>query len=308
MSVSGNIKTALNALGVYRHRLAARPFAGVAVLAYHGVRAAPGTSMRFANLHVTAHRLDEHLRALRGLDCTFISLDEWVRIAAGTRPVPPRAVMITFDDGYRSVLTDGLPVLERHGVPGAVFVCTGPVERQVRFWFDAVAGDAAEAAVERAKTLPYGEWRDLVEKAERPVDAADPHAPLTIAELRQLASHPLVSIGAHTVSHPILANAPRDVQRNEIEGSCASLESWLGTRPSAFAYPNGRPGADYSAATLDVLGRSGIAHAFMTEAAFADPRAAAFEHPRFLMLDGVGGVELAHRVAMAWPRAAGAMA
>ncbi len=304
MLLSGHIKTALSTLGVYRHRLTVEPFAGVAVLAYHGVRAPATMPMHFPNLHVTAARLDEHCRALVSLGCHVLSPADWSRVAAGTMPPPPRAVMLTFDDGYRSVLTHALPVLERHGMPAAVFVCTMPIERQVRFWFDAVAEQGGEAAVERAKTLGYSEWRELVRRAEHRVEAGDPHAPLTIAELQRLASHPLVTIGAHTVSHPILANAPPGVQREEIAGSCAVLRTWLGRSPAIFAFPNGRPGVDYTAATLRALEESGIAHAFTTAPAFANPRAAALEQPRFLMLDDLSGAELAHRLAIAWPRAA----
>jgi peptidoglycan/xylan/chitin deacetylase (PgdA/CDA1 family) len=309
MILPGHIKTALNRLGVYRRRLAAHARPGVAVLAYHGVRPARGAWMHFANLHVTSGRLDDHCRALRDLDCSFLSLADWCRIAAGERPAPPRAVMLTFDDGYRSVLTHALPVLERHGIPAAVFVCTSPIERQVRFWFDAIADEGGEAAVEQAKTLAYGEWRDDVRRAERRVAAGDPHAPLTIRELQQLAAHPLIAIGAHTASHPILAKAPPDVQQEEVEGSRAALRAWLGSTPAAFAYPNGRPRIDYTDATLRVLAEGGTSHAFTTGNAFADPSAAALEHPRFLMLDAVDGVELAHRLAVAWPRtAAGAPA
>jgi peptidoglycan/xylan/chitin deacetylase (PgdA/CDA1 family) len=303
MEIAGGIKSTLHALGVYRHRLARQSFPGVAVLAYHGVRPRASTPMHFANLHVTAERLDEQCRALRRLGCTALSLADWVSIATGTALAPPRAVMITFDDGYRSVLTHALPVLERHAFPATVFVCTSPVERQVRFWFDALAEDGGEAAVAHAKTLAYGDWAGLVRRVERRADGGDPHAPLTIAELQRLASHPLMTIGAHTVSHPILAHAPVHVQRQEIEGSCAALGSWVGAMPGSFAFPNGRPGFDYAPATLRVLEGSGIAHAFTTAAGFADPCAARLEHPRFLMLDAVSGAELAHRLTMLWPRA-----
>jgi peptidoglycan/xylan/chitin deacetylase (PgdA/CDA1 family) len=308
MGISGGIKSTLHALGAYRHRLAVQPYPGVAVLAYHAVRASAATPMHGANLHVTAARLDEHCRALRALDCAPLSLDEWAAVASGRRAAPPRAVMITFDDGYRSVLTDALPVLERHGIPATVFVCTGAVGRQVRFWFDAVAAAEGEEAVERAKALAYGEWRDLAARAERPVGAGDPHAPLTVDELRQLAAHPLIAIGAHTVTHPILAKAPAAVQRDEIAGSCAALRTWIGTAPAAFAYPNGRRGIDYTVDTVRMLGDCGIAHAFRVGDAFAVPRESPLEVPRFLMVDAVSGVELAHRLALAWPRPAGAIA
>lgn len=308
MVIGRSIKQALHAVGIYRRRLAAESFPGTAVLAYHGIRASRSTPMHFANLHVTPDRLDEHCRVLRALDCTMLSLATWDDVAAGRAPAPPRAVMMTFDDGYRSVLTHALPVLERHGIPAVVFVCTSPVERQVRFWFDALAGAHGDAAVEHAKTLAHREWQEAVRGAGRRTDADDPHAPLTVGELQLLAAHPLVSIGAHTMTHPILAKAPLDVQRAEVEGSCTALRSWTGRMPAAFAYPNGRAGLDYTAETRRIVEESGIAHAFAVGDGFADPGGPRYEQPRFLMLDAISGVELAHRLAVSWPRPAGAIA
>lgn len=308
VSIRSRAKRALASLAFYRSRLVPRRFPGVAVLAYHGVRDdgwARGT-MRFEPLHVTASQLDAHCRMLRALGCTVISPAEWMDIASGRREPPPRAVLLTFDDGYRSVLTQALPILERHEMPAAVFVCSGPVERQVRFWFDALAERHGEEAVEQAKALEYATWRARVSTCETAATPGDPHAPLTVDELRRLAAHPLVTIGAHTVSHPILSRAPIDVQRHEIDGCRAALEAWIGYSPVTFAYPNGRPRIDYTAETADVLASCGFRCAFSTDTAFATPVAAPYEVPRFLMLDSVDAAELAHRLAVAWPQAAGA--
>jgi peptidoglycan/xylan/chitin deacetylase (PgdA/CDA1 family) len=304
MGVSQTAKQALQAFGFYRHRLHRDPYTGVAVLAYHGVRDDhwPGGTMSFENLHVAASRLAAHCECLRRLGCSFLSLADWEQIARGLRPLPPRAVLVTFDDGYRNVLTCGLPILERYSIPALVFVSSGPVARQVRFWFDAVASRDGEEAVERAKGLDYDAWRELAMGAEAAVAPGDPHAPLTIEELQRLAAHPLVTIGAHTESHPILARASIGAQRAEIVASRRALESWIGRPVSAFAYPNGRPGADFTAETVEAVSAAGFSHAFTTAPAFADPHAAPLEHPRFLMLDAIDASELAHRLAVSWPR------
>jgi len=302
--VKQTAKRALQAVGYYRRRLQTDPYPGVAVLAYHGVRDdnSPRGSMRFEELHVTVSRLDSHCSVLRRLGCAPLTVADWRAIAAGRRPVPSKGVLLTFDDGYRSVLTHALPILEKHGIPAAVFVCTGPVERRVRFWFDGLAERASEAAVEEAKTLEYTQWRDVATKHEMPATAGDPHAPLSVVELQTLASHPLITIGAHTATHPILAHASADEQRGEIDRSRRSLESWLGTAVSTFAYPNGRPGIDFTPITVDVVKAAGFEHAFAIGASFARPEALPYAHPRFLMLDSVSGAELAHRLALTWPR------
>ncbi|HEV8319438.1 MAG TPA: polysaccharide deacetylase family protein [Vicinamibacterales bacterium] len=303
MRVQEHIKHALDSLGVYRPVLRMHPFAGVAVLVYHGIRADdwPAGTMRHELLHVRARRLDDHCRALRDL-CTPISLAEWRAVAAGQAPAPERPALVTFDDGYRSVLRHALPLLDRHHIPAAVFVCTNPIERQERFWFDTVAELFGEESAEDAKRLEYGAWRALVEQAAMPAAIDDPHAPLTIAELQSLASHPLIDVGAHTVSHPILARAPMDVQRAEIAKSRATLETWLARPVHAFAYPNGRRGVDYSADSIQAVADAGFADAFGVNEAFADPCARRLDSPRFLMHDAITGAELAHRLAVSWPR------
>lgn len=308
MNIREGIKTALESVGFYRSRLQTSPFPGVAVLGYHGVRDDrwPSGSMQFETLHVTASRLDEHCRVLRDLGCTMLTLREWSDIAAGGAP-PPRAVLLTFDDGYRTVLTQALPILERHGMPAAVFACCDPIQRRQRFWFDALAEREGEAAVEILKTLPYDQWRVRVEAAAMPVASDDPHAPLAPEELRQLAAHPLIEIGAHTATHPILACAPLDVQIDEIRRSRRVLEEWLDRPVTSFAYPNGRPGLDYTADTKQEVARCGFDHAFAVWPAFAEPGSdRRFDEPRFLMLASITGPELAHRLAISWPRQIGA--
>ena len=304
MTLRETTKQALQVFGFYRHRLQRSPYPGVAVLAYHGVRddQLPPGSVCFEALHVTASRLASHCECLRALGCSPLSLEDWQEIARGARRLPPRAVLMTFDDGYRNVLTCGLPVLERYGIPAVVFVCTRPVEKQVRFWFDAVAARYGEDAVERAKGLDYAEWRELSDRSEMPAAADDPLAPLTVGELQRLAAHPLIAIGAHTASHPILSRSAAVAQRDEIDESRTALEGWIGRPPSAFAYPNGRPLVDFTPETTALVAASGFTHAFTTHAGFADPVATPFEHPRFLMLDSVDASELAHRLSMSWPR------
>jgi peptidoglycan/xylan/chitin deacetylase (PgdA/CDA1 family) len=188
-------------------------------------------------------------------------------------------------------------------MPAAVFVCSRPVERQVRFWFEAMAQHEGEDAVARAKELDYASWQQVARRYEVPVDGNDPHAPLTIGELQQLAAHPLVSVGAHSMSHPILSRAPIEVQRDEIRGSRLALENWIGAPVTAFAYPNGRPGVDFTPETEGVVAASGMRVGFSTGEQMAHPAGPPFKQPRFMMLDAISATELAHRLAMSWPRA-----
>ncbi len=299
--VGGVAKRALFGAGHYARALATRRFPGIAVLGYHAVVAdhTPRARLPFAALHVDAATLDAHLKLLAA-HCDPLSLDDARAIWAGSTPMPPRAVLVTFDDGHRGVLRLALPLLERHKVPAAVFVCTEPVATGNSFWFDTLARSESEAAVEAAKRQPYIAWRARTERVVLRAAETDPLAPCTVDEVRALAAHPLITLGAHTATHPVLAQAALTDQGDEIVRSLDALAGWTGVRPDALAYPNGRPGIDFSVDTERVAARSGIAVAFSTQPAFAALAGRALARPRFVMLESVDAAELAHRLAYSW--------
>ena len=74
-------------------------------------------------------------------------------------------------------------------------------------------------------------------------DAIDYRSELNCDELRRIASHPLASAGAHTLSHRNVARLLTPEARRELEQSADWLEALTGKRPHAFAYPYGFPAA-----------------------------------------------------------------
>jgi hypothetical protein len=92
------------------------------------------------------------------------------------------------------------------------------------------------------------------------------------------------------------------VQREEILENRAALEAWTGRSVHAFAYPNGRPGVDYSADTVAILRDLGFDFGFTMRPAFATAGEPALERSRFMVVSEVMAPELAHRLAYAWPR------
>lgn len=297
------VKRGLLAAGHYRRALGRSRFPGVVVLGYHGLRrddAAAG-AMAFENLHLRAATFDGHCRVVRDT-CDPISLDDWRAALAGTTPLPPRPVLITFDDGYRSVFTIGAPILKTMGLPAAVFVCSDLVERRRLLWFDDLAAREGESAVEPWKTRAYADWMTACAARTQEVKDDDPRALMTPGEVGELSRQPGIEIGSHTARHPILARATAAEQRAEIEDSRAALARWTGRPVRAFAYPNGRPGVDYTAATVAVLAELGFDIAFTTRPAFATPGEPPFERSRFLVVAEVTPPELAHRLAYAWDR------
>jgi peptidoglycan/xylan/chitin deacetylase (PgdA/CDA1 family) len=89
-----------------------------------------------------------------------------------------------------------------------------------------------------------------------------------------------VEIGAHTVTHPILSKLSPDAAWAEIADSKAALESILGCKVKTFAYPNGRPEKDFTAADVERVRKAGYIGAVTTKWGCATPQADAFEIPR----------------------------
>jgi peptidoglycan/xylan/chitin deacetylase (PgdA/CDA1 family) len=197
-----------------------------------------------------------------------------VRLAAANSGAPPFAVL-TFDDGYRDNLDHALPVLQAHNAPCTVFVTTGFAEGTAPLWWidleeaiarqNAVTVDlpsgrttfAAASAQEKAEAFERIYWalRPGPEEAFRAVVAQlaadagiDPLARtralcLDWAGIRTLAADPLVTIGAHTLTHPMLAKHDEAAARAEMVESKRIIEEKLGRDVRHIAYPVGDPGS-----------------------------------------------------------------
>ena len=293
------LKRTLLSSGYYARRLAHLQFPGVAVLCYHSIRDEGDGGVPFHELHVTASTFERHCKLIAA-HCHPIALAELREARKGTRALPPRAVLVTFDDGYRAVLDLALPILERYKVPAVVFGCSGPIVYGTHFWFDSVYTSAGEHAVLKGRNAPAGEWTAFVEANRSHASPSDRHRPLTVDELRRLAANPLIEVGGHTVTHPTLALMPRDVQEREVGGCRRELAQLVGSPIDAFAYPYGASTVDYSVDTVSIVRRAGFGLGFTTQQGFAALDCPAYEIPRFVMLDSVDEVELAHRLSYAW--------
>jgi peptidoglycan/xylan/chitin deacetylase (PgdA/CDA1 family) len=194
--------------------------------------------------------------------------------------LPPRAVLVTCDDGLLNTLTDMLPVLQSEGVSCLFFVTGSSSGHQPgMLWYEELyllmrakplAGPDLElpsdkggestgtesfqarwwSAVRRASRLDAtsrAAWMGLVRGQCGPIPAFRSEAGserrwrlLNIAELKQLAQAGM-SIGAHTLSHPVLSVCSEEEARREIQEGKNSLERALGRPLWAFAYPFGNP-------------------------------------------------------------------
>ncbi len=301
MPIKETIKSSLHSIGHYQRRLARDKFPGVLVLCYHGIRPdnLPAGSMPFEDLHVRASEFDAHCRLLKET-CHPISLDTWRQAMAGKQPLPDRPVLLTFDDGYRTVYSIARQILLKYLLPAVLFAHSDPIDRRWYFWFDAYGKMANELEVEQKKYLPYHQLQEFCQTLPRAAEEDSPNAPLSIDELKALAATQGIEIGGHSATHSILACATVEEQRDEILRNKQMLERWIGKSMTTFAYPNGQPGKDYNGETVNLLKENGFDLAFTTEYGFAKVNGNPFEVPRFLMLAGISAAELAHRICYSW--------
>ncbi len=271
------IEAGFGVLGAARlHRLAAPALRGLgAVLMFHHVRP-PRAGDGFApngGLSITPAFLDATLTHLASRGYRVVGLDDLLAaLASGRKPDRPLAVL-TFDDGYRDNRDFALPVLERHGAPATFYVTTGFAARTARLWWvelerairraDRVAVTAAgetldlparTAAEKRAawdalyRRLRAGPEDDLLDTVARLRDAGGVDGRALVEadcldwdELVRFAAHPLVTVGAHTLTHPRLAKLAEADARRELAGGKAELEEKLGRPVRHLAYPVGDP-------------------------------------------------------------------
>ncbi|WP_329458563.1 polysaccharide deacetylase family protein [Streptomyces sp. NBC_01497] len=180
----------------------AAPAAGdgtVPILMYHAVAHEPSPAARALSVTPRAFAAQMALLARRGrTPLTTAALGEaWRRGVA----LPPRPVLITFDDGYEGVHRHALPVLAAHGFAATVFVSTG--------WLRG-----------------------------RPGPGGAPDTTLDWDQVRELASAG-VEIGGHSHSHPQLDQLSKGRLVTEVERCREITAQETGTAPVSFAYPFG---------------------------------------------------------------------
>lgn len=165
-----------------------------------------------------------------------ISLRRYVDACLGKPgdPIPPKAVVVTFDDGHRGN-HELLPLLKRYGIPATIFLCAGIVGTNRHYWF---SKDHPDIDRESLKKRPTAERLALLEEVgfaptrEYPAPEA-----LDRAQIEDLAT--VADMQSHTVFHPCLTRCTDREARREIEEARETLRRNYGFDIWALAYPNG---------------------------------------------------------------------
>jgi len=193
----------------------------IPILMYHSISS--HASPRFRPCIVTPEAFEEQLTYLEESHHTSMTVTQFVQAMSKGSTLPPRPIILTFDDGYADFYTKALPALRRHGFTATLYVATAFVGGTSR-------------------------WLRAREDSTRPM--------LTWSQLAEISASG-IECGAHSHTHPPLDMLPLAVVHDEIVRSKELLEEHLGQQVSSFAYPFGY----YSDRIQQVVQEAGYASA-----------------------------------------------
>ncbi len=275
---------------------------GMAILMFHGLTDQhPSGLENFSNLHVQANLFDD-LCAWLKKNSQVLSLKEALALQRAGEPLPRNSVVLTFDDGYASNYHLAYPILRKYNLPATIFAATDFVQNRAWLWPDRLEYAVGHSEnlylksslLNQSLSLPLttnAQRLDCIHRLstafkhmpqemlhaeitrieaelgtslnlERQIPAI--YEPLTWPQIQEMVASGLITIGAHTHRHLILARCRPETLREELAISNQILADALGSRPSFFAYPNGKAG-DFNHATRQALQEAGYEAAVTTE-------------------------------------------
>jgi peptidoglycan/xylan/chitin deacetylase (PgdA/CDA1 family) len=131
----------------------------VPILVYHSVAPHdPGETETQRAYRVSPERFEAQMEILRDAGIAVVPLARLVAALLDGEPLPPRSVVLTFDDGWANQYRHAFPVLVRHGYPATFFVFTNPIGRDTRFMDWGQLRELTEAGMtvgSHSRTHPY---------------------------------------------------------------------------------------------------------------------------------------------------------
>jgi len=224
--------------------------------------------------------------------------------------LPPRSLVVTFDDGYADNAEIALPILQKLGLKATIFVAPGFLDGG-RMWNDSVIeclrvceldhvdldcfslprlplGTLAErrkaigTLLPRLKYLAPSERTAAVEELQRRCRVGNLPRDLMMSTAQLRAVHAAgMEIGAHTLNHPILTSVSAEEAGFEIAEGRRQLQTTLDAPIEVFAYPNGKPDRDYDASHVAMVRSQGFIGAVSTAPGVGRTGDDLYQLPRF---------------------------
>lgn len=275
-------------LGVFiRLLLSKGSSSSFSVLNYH--RVLPNVDLKSA-LALPVEHFSEHLYLLKRY-FEVLPLPEALELAAKDQ-LPKNTVVITVDDGFADSYDYVFPLLQQHGMTATFFISTAGLQ-QGYLW----ENEIAESIRQAADDIPLIKLEELIvdisslqarEAAILQLTELIKYQPVqqrnhSINMLKEQTGQPRMdyqfirrdqlqemhkagmTIGAHTVHHPILAKESMETAFQEIAQSKAELEAIIGTSVDYFAYPNGKYLTDFTDDHIQLVRNLGFSAAFCTD-------------------------------------------
>jgi peptidoglycan/xylan/chitin deacetylase (PgdA/CDA1 family) len=252
------------------------------VLMYH--RILPSNDPRFIaeepGMLVTPETFDMHLREVKKY-FEIVNLKDWIHKKQLGEPLPTKACVITFDDGWLDNLEFALPILKQHQIPATLFAVAEKIGTNFQFWPNMVmwllfngGSDAlkqhpllgkkipehktnmdrefAAAYILQLKQFSDAEIFAALDEIGKSTNLFDnmPRALMNWDELKQMQASGLIDIGSHTCNHKRLTqHLSQPELQHEICESKYILERHLNHKIDLFCFPNG----DYNQAALELV-------------------------------------------------------
>lgn len=263
--------------------VARRALGNVQILIYHRVNDDRDSFFPGVSIDAFANEMEYLVRHY-----SVLALEDAVD-GMQSRNLPDKAVVVTFDDGYRDNYLNAFPILKRLSIPATIFLATDAIGSGRILWHDRVFTAFRETespileGLVRTDLRCYS-LRTLEEKllAQRQIlkllrsvdedersrlidrlismlgvedSKEDRGLMLNWDEIKEMHDSG-ISFGSHTVTHPILSTLSIDRTKMEVYGSKKTIEERLGSPVKAFAYPNGGP-ADFNEDIKKLVKRAG---------------------------------------------------
>lgn len=285
---------------------------GLLVFNYHRVGNSTDSPFDRALWSATQDEFDQQVRFLKS-NFTIARIADLKSLLVAP---DERAVLITFDDGYRDNFEVAFPVLQQHKVPATFFIASGFIDQRNIAWWDELAWmvrrselkslpvfdghpqasdisgpEQQEATIKQLlrtyKHLPEQKTDAFLNEIAKATGSGrcPPHIAnemwMTWEMVRTMHAGGM-DLGGHTVTHPVLANTDVDRQREEILQSKQRVETMVGCTMKAFSYPVGQRDS-FDEQTKALLREAGYDWAFSFYGGFCSTH-----HPDRMNLPRVG--------------------
>ena len=264
----------------------------VAILLYHGVTKVKSAGIEnYSGKHIAESVFLDHMNFIRD-NCHPISIEEYVYFCENDKNIPPKSVIISFDDGFKNNFSVAAPILDSLGIPAVFYITSGIVNTNLMFWVDIIEDclngtrktkiniklnkqfqfslDSEDNKIKAldiiktyCKSCDFFELKRILFDIEKETDIkarvenSVNYQKISWEELKMLDSNQLFEIGGHSLYHNILSSLSPEALEKDVRASLDLLEINLQKKIVHYSYPEGQKN-HFNDRVIDCLKRNGI--------------------------------------------------